>query len=105
MGASYGPVTPSDNRGRLYDILFTAHDRPRPLLSPVTEPLLSENAVLNPAGPKPNLLPRGFAFQFVQDRADIDISGPEFNYVRSIRVYDVRYARQNESGRDCSATI
>ena len=69
MGASYDPVTPSDNRGRLYDILFTAHNRPRPLLSPATEPLLSENAVLNLAGPKPNLPPEGFALQLVQDRA------------------------------------
>jgi len=38
--------------------------------------------------------------RLVQDRADIDISGPEFNFVRSIRVFDVRYARQHESGRD-----
>ena len=100
MGASYDPVTPSDNRGRFYDILFTSQDRPRPLLSPATEPLPSENAVLKLTGPKPNLLPEGFALQLVQDRADIDISGPEFNFVRSIRVYDVRDARQNESGRD-----
>ena len=42
----------------------------------------------------------GLALQLVQDRADIDISGPEFNFVRSIRVYDVRFARQHESGRD-----
>ena len=100
MGASYYPDSPSDNRGRLYDILFTDQDRPRPLLSPATEPLPSVNAVLNFAGPKPNLLPEGFALQLVQERADIDISGPKFNFVRSIRVYDVRYARQNESGRD-----
>ncbi len=32
--------------------------------------------------------------------ADIDISGPEFNFVRSIRVYNVTYASQRESGRD-----
>ena len=109
MGASYNPVTPSDNRGRLYDILFTYLDRPRPLSSPAAEPPPSENAVLSLMEPKPNLLPKRLALQLVQDRADIDISGPEFNFVRSIRVYDVRYARQHESGRDgdCnrSATI
>ena len=109
MGASYHPVTHSDNRGRLYDILFTDRDRLRPLLTPAIRPLLSENAILNLGGTKPNMLPEEFAFQLVQDRADIDISGPEFNFVRSIRVYDVRYARQHESGRDgdCnrSATI
>ena len=109
MGASYDPDTPSDNRSRFYDILLNSQDLRRPLLSPATEPLPSENAVLDFAGPKPSLLPEGFALQLAQDRADIDISGPEFNFVRSIRVYDVRYARQNESGRDgdCnrSATI
>ena len=36
----------------------------------------------------------------------IDISGPEFNFVRSIRVYNVTYASQRESGgeldRECN---
>lgn len=109
MGASYHPVMPLDDRDRLYEILFYSRDRPRPLLSLAIEPQPPENAVVNFAGPKPNLLPEGLALQLAQDRADIDISGPEFNFVRSIRVYDVRYARQHESGRggDCnrSATI
>jgi hypothetical protein len=100
MGASYHLVTPSDNRGRLYDILFIDRDRPRPLLSLAAEPPPSENTVFNLVGPKPNLLPKGLALQLVQDRADIDISGPEFNFVRSIRVYDVRYARQVEAGSE-----
>lgn len=38
--------------------------------------------------------------QLVQSSADIDISGREFDFVRSIRVFDVRYAHQRESGRD-----
>ena len=44
--------------------------------------------------------------QFVQDymagsgRADIDISDPTFDYVRSIRVYSVEHMRQREAGRD-----
>ena len=45
----------------------------------------------------------------VKDRADIDISGREFDFVRSIRVFDIRYARQHESryDGDCnrSATV
>ncbi|KZY33171.1 hypothetical protein A3731_20900 [Roseovarius sp. HI0049] len=43
------------------------------------------------------------ALRLVQDRADIDISGPEFNFVRSIRVFDVRYATQMRVGEneDC----
>ena len=47
-----------------------------------------------------SLVSADYALQLIQDRADIDISGPEFNFVRSIRVFDVRYARQHESGRD-----
>ena len=100
MGASYDPDASSENRDRFYDILFTNQDRPRQLLSPATEPLPSKNAVLNLAGPKPNLLPEGFALQLVQDGADIDISGPEFNFVRSIRVYDVLIDDDRDDG-DC----
>mgnify|MGYP003632663070 CR=1 FL=1 len=32
--------------------------------------------------------------------ADIDISGSEYDFVRSIRVYNVEYARQHETGGD-----
>lgn len=47
-------------------------------------------------------LPGDFAFTLIQSApgADIDISGPEFNFVRSIRVFNVTYASQRESGRD-----
>ena len=34
--------------------------------------------------------------------ADIDISGSEFDFVRSIRVFNVTYARQRETRDDCS---
>lgn len=40
------------------------------------------------------------ALQLVQNRADIDISGPEFDFVRSIRVFAVHYAHQHASARD-----
>lgn len=100
MGASYHPVSPLDDRGRLYDILFHHQDRMRPFFSPTVEPLHTENAVLNFAATKPNPLPESFAFQFVQDRADIDISGPEFNFVRTIRVFDVFIDDDRDEG-DC----
>lgn len=81
---------------------------PAPLL-PLTEAMEPQPAVLRMAGADAAPLPQGFALQYVQDRADIDISGAEFNFVRSIRVFDARYIRQHESGRegDCnrSATI
>lgn len=47
-----------------------------------------------------NFVRADYALQLVEDRADIDISGPEFNFVRSIRVFDVRYARQHIPERD-----
>ena len=38
--------------------------------------------------------------QVVEGRADVDISGLEFDFVRSIRVWDVRYYSHRERGRD-----
>jgi len=38
--------------------------------------------------------------QVVDGGADIDISGLEFDFVRSIRVWDVRYYSHRERGRD-----
>ncbi len=38
--------------------------------------------------------------QVVEGGADIDISGMEFNFVRSIRVWDVRHYSHRERGRD-----
>jgi hypothetical protein len=83
MGASYESDRPSNNAGRILEALYKA-DGSRPRQS----------------SPVYDLVPAEWALQLVQDRADIDISGPEFNFVRSIRVFDVRYARQHESGRD-----
>src|SRR6056297_1364393 len=83
MGVSYESDRPSNNAGRIFEALYQADSR-RPLQSL----------------PVDDLVPTDQALRLVQDRADIDISGPEFNFVRSIRVFDVRYARQHESGRD-----
>ncbi|WP_238937752.1 hypothetical protein [Sulfitobacter mediterraneus] len=38
--------------------------------------------------------------QVAEGSADIDISGLEFDFVRSIRVWDVRYYSHRERGRD-----
>ena len=83
MGASYESDRQSNNVDRIIEALYRTDSR-RPLQSL----------------PVDNLVPTDFTLRLVQDRADIDISGPEFNFVRSIRVFDVRYARQHESGRD-----
>ncbi len=78
---TFGPTTP------------IGESNPRPV---VVKPL---QAVVRNSDGVPSPLPDGFAVYLTQDRADIDISGAEFNFVRSIRVYDV-LARQYESGRD-----
>ncbi|MEL6465754.1 MAG: hypothetical protein AAFQ58_12375 [Pseudomonadota bacterium] len=45
---------------------------------------------------------QGFDPKLVQDWADINISGPEFNFVRSIRVFDARFVGQLSSRDDCN---
>ncbi|PYC46705.1 hypothetical protein DI396_14155 [Litorivita pollutaquae] len=83
MGATYESDRPLDNAGRIFEALYQTDSR-RP----------------HQSLPVDDLAPADQTLQLVQDRADIDISGPEFNFARSIRVFDVRYARQHESGRD-----
>jgi len=102
MGASYDPTNPANSTSRVYDILLDDVG-PLPqsyqefLTGPNVRPLL---AVFRATDTRTGQLPNDLALRLIQDRADIDISGPEFNFVRSIRVFDVRYARQHESGRD-----
>lgn len=99
MGASFEPVDDPGRTPRVFDILFS-NASPLPQSLAESDP---ENAgallpaVLRSKGVDPLPHPDGFALHLIQDRADIDMSGPEFNFVRSIRVYDVRYARQHES--------
>lgn len=100
MGASFDAKDTHGFRARIYD---ARHDEPHPLPQslPVPKNLVeAKNAILRYTGSWPDAHQDDRTFQLVQDRADIDISGPEFNFVRSIRVFDVRYARQHESGRD-----
>lgn len=102
MGVSHQQDDGTHLGPRIYDVLF---NRARPL--PQSFPIQSLSSVNNPM---PAVLRKDtdavgqlserFGLYFAQDRADIDISGLEFNFVRSIRVFDVRYARQRESGRD-----
>ena len=105
MGASFEPVDDPGRTPRVFDILFSnASHLPQSLAESDPEnagALLP--AVLRSKGVDPLPQPDGFALHLIQNRADINISGPEFNFVRSIRVFDVRYARQHESrDSDCS---
>ena len=100
MGVS---LNADDTQGlgeRLYDIRL---DKPRalPQSLPVPQNLFKANAtIFHQNGSRPDALLNDLTRQLVQGRADIDISGPQFNFVRSIRVFDVRYARQHEAGED-----
>ena len=127
MGAAYTVDPDTLTSERIYEILFELDrtsplqsfpiqdvgtpvngidgrlvDSPAPAFStpPLTAPAEPHPAVLRLTGGDAAPLPDGFALQLVQDRADIDISGPEFNFVRSIRVFDARFVRQWESGED-----
>lgn len=39
----------------------------------------------------------------VQDTADVDISNPAFDFVRSIRVFEITYQQRRSSGGDCTS--
>ncbi len=41
--------------------------------------------------------------QLVQGRADVDISDPAFDFVRSIRVFEITYQQRRSSDGDCSS--
>jgi len=111
MGASLHHGSGHFSGPRIYDILLKGTG-PLPQSFPDASPQESNStipAVAHISDLRTSQLPNDPVLRLVQDRADIDIRGPEFNFVRSIRVFDVRYVRQHESGRDgdCnrSATI
>jgi hypothetical protein len=103
MGASYEFEPQPNGSNRIFDALFRASDiRPRQFF-PATQrsnDTMTEPAVLRFDVSSTPLLPPGFALRLVQDRADIDISGPEFNFVRSIRVFDV-FIDDDRNDGDC----
>ena len=103
MGASLETAPAADSADRIFEAFFQNNSTgPRQSFpARVTVDLIAAawRAPEAPEAPE-YLAPVDQALQLIQDRADIDISGPEFNFVRSIRVFDVRYARQHESGRD-----
>ena len=44
-----------------------------------------------------------WALQLVQDRADVDISDPAFDFVRSIRVFEITYQQRRNQHGDCNS--
>jgi len=103
MGASYDGPARSRPTDRIFDALYGGSGTPPNSSAPLFDQAATASGTLRFRGSNAawdNLVRADYALQLVEDLADIDISGPEFNFVRSIRVFDVRYARQHESGRD-----
>jgi hypothetical protein len=100
MGASFETAPAANSADRIFEAFFQ-NNRTGPRQSfPARDTADPFAATWRTPEAPDYLVPADQALRLVQDRADIDISGPEFNFVRSIRVFDVRYARQHESGRD-----
>lgn len=103
MGASYGIERHPSDVDRIFEALFHDEDYSHRQSFPGDDVAVQENltnAVWRSPETEMDVIPADLVLRLVQDRADIDISGPEFNFVRSIRVFDVRYALQYESGKD-----
>ena len=108
MGAAYTTDPQTLTADRIYDILFKMEDAPVPSLpnSPTGDfDLIPQFAILRQGGGSAARLPKAAILSLVQGlsdgtgTADIDISGQEFNFVRSIRVFDVQ-ANQREAGSE-----
>jgi len=103
MGESYDGPARSRPTDRIFDALYGSSGTPSNSSAPLLGQAATASGTLGFRGSNAawdSHVRVDYALQLVDDRADIDISGPEFNFVRSIRVFDVRYARQHESGRD-----
>ena len=112
MGVAFEVDPSQTDTQRFFDI---AMERTAPMQSypdtPLPDrPLTPQPAVARFSGGSAARLPETTMLQLVQDysedngTADIDISGAEFNFVRSIRVFNVR-ASQWESNNDDSECL
>lgn len=70
-----------------------------------TKPIerLSDIAVHGEPEPLISIPETPWALQLVQDRADVDISEPAFDFVRSIRVFEITYQQRRSSDGDCNS--
>lgn len=112
MGAAYRVDPSTLSVDRIYEILMDktqpkqSLSTPMPLTARRLEP---QPAVLRQSGGPAQRLPENTMLQLIQGfsggngTADIDIGGPEFDFVRSIRVFHVRWATQSENDKNgCS---
>lgn len=100
MGASYETAPAANSTDRIFEAFFQ-HNSTGPRQSFPAHDNADAIAVAWRTPDAPDyLIPADQALQLVQDRADIDISGPEFNFVRSIRVFDV-FIDDDRNDGDC----
>jgi len=103
MGASHETDRQSSGAERVIDVLFHEGDFRQSQSLPELERSFdtkSSDAIRHSCKAQTDLVQKVLTLRLTADRADIDISGPEFNFVRSIRVFDVRYASQRKVGEN-----
>ena len=106
MGAAYTVDPEALTADRIYDILFEldAKDSTAPLPAiaahswPET-PVEPHTAVLQIIDARPSEITMPLLHLIQSQGADIDISDPAFDFVRSIRLYHVEYAYARESDK------
>ena len=89
--------------GWIYKILFT--ENPRPLPHTIPYPSRQNAKASMPLELRAIELDqfeiaKKWALELVEKRADIDISGAEFDFVRSIRVFNIQFASQRLVGEN-----
>jgi hypothetical protein len=103
MGASFEAPAMPRPADRIIEALFRGAEPPPNFSTPPVDQAVLVQDRSN-SGSWDNgwgsLVRADYAHRLVEDRADIDISGPEFNFVRSIRVFNVRHAWQWQSGEE-----
>lgn len=102
MGASHVPKRSHTDPSSLVEALFDVGQT----VPPQSFAMSVEVIELRPREFSNGATLRNIAPLEVQNRADVDISGPAFDFVRSIRVFNVEYATQTIAGRsgDCLRT-
>ncbi|SCZ73532.1 hypothetical protein SAMN04488118_11752 [Epibacterium ulvae] len=116
MGASFEPTEQDTGRMRLLRVMMgreTPHTPDQSKVATTTVPstpdtlLDAQPAVFHRSGGTAAPLPDSFLQKIMQDEgrgADIDISGAEFDYVRSIKVYQIDYRTRLNGDGDCDTS-
>ncbi|WP_149758676.1 hypothetical protein [Roseivivax sediminis] len=105
MGVAFRPDDTKAPSQRLYEIAFDADAAPlqsRPMRAPSHEPLPAILTRATEGDFDGDALLHRIADDYTSDNgiADIDISDPAFDFVRSITVYSVERLHQREAGGD-----